>query len=380
MNNGDGYSTFVSLFEMARLWYFNPWNDQALGTDAVHYTPQPLVECLALSGLTLPMWMASEDDYVLVDDDGRKFYETMCHKHTLARPWQGEKIDCCVPWGWSKAVKQVFIDKGVDSSVLPDDALLDQWRSLSHRRLTITAHKFFDTGLEPAEASSLKDCEEALTRWENIIGKYPWSSTGRGLFSGNPQYKTSFLGRCAGAINHQGSVMIEKAFDVVVDFAMLFYVSSPDLVTFKGLSLFNNVRRGYAGNVLTAQDKIQQELTRYISPQILDETQERAMSFIASRIAPFYTGPVGFDMFIYKAPGGKPRDSKNDVKYLLNPCCEINLRYTMGFVALELMKKHLPEGFQGELTVSDHVTLPANALMLNPATAPFRFKVSEGSY
>jgi hypothetical protein len=46
-----------------------------------------------------------------------------------------------------------------------------------------------------------------------------------------------------------------------------------------------------------------------------------------------YFGPVGIDAFVYRAPDGKCR---------LKPIVEINPRYTMGRLTLELMRRTCP--------------------------------------
>jgi hypothetical protein len=46
-----------------------------------------------------------------------------------------------------------------------------------------------------------------------------------------------------------------------------------------------------------------------------------------------YLGPVGIDAFLYRVPGGTVR---------LKPLVEINPRYTMGRLTLELMKQACP--------------------------------------
>jgi hypothetical protein len=51
--------------------------------------------------------------------------------------------------------------------------------------------------------------------------------------------------------------------------------------------------------------------------------------WLETEIAPQYEGPLGIDMFIYRAA-----DS-----YALNPMVEVNFRHTMGHVAIALRGK-----------------------------------------
>lgn len=240
--------------------------------------------------------------------------------------------------------------------------------------MTISAHNYLRTGDSPIEAKNIRECEEALEKFDEVIGKYPWSSSGRGLFSGNKQYRSSFLRRCQGAINHQGSVMIEKKYDVTKDFAMLFFINHQQYVEYKGLSLFANNKRAYNGNILLPQNDIQSILCQYISLDILETTRKNISEFISNFIAPHYIGPVGIDMLIYSDKIGEKTQN-----FRLNPCVEINLRYTMGFVALNLMNKHLPPNFRGAFKISSENFISPIYLSLNPDSSQFRFAVIENN-
>lgn len=315
---------------MAKLWFFNPWNDLALACDSEYYTPPPTALNVAASGETFPLDFASPDDYVLLSPDGIKKWEEMADssQNSIARPWLGEKIDQCEPWGWSKAVRAIFRRAGVEENILPDDEYIGNVRNLCHRRHTIGTHRFFNTDFIPIEASDSGECVEALELWGKVIGKYPWSSTGRGIFSGEERFKDSFLRRCSGSIAHQGSVMIEPAYDVVKDFAMLFYCYKNGSVEFKAYSLFENFKRAYVRNLPFGQDQIEKILTAYVSRQRIEEVKEGMKIYLERLIACRYHGWIGVDMMIYGNPPLTGCRKKNS--YEVNPCVEMNFRYTMG--------------------------------------------------
>lgn len=355
---------------MAKLWYFNPWNDIALASDSVYFTPPPAAKKLAESGSTLPLWFADKNDYVFLDRDGLNFYENLRDKEKFPKPWNGEKVEACCPWGWSKAVRQFFLTIGIEKEILPADSQLDSWRNLSNRRLTIEVHRFLDSEIIPIEAKNVEDCLKSLGIYGEVIGKYPWSSSGRGLFSGSKEYIDSFIRRCQGTINHQGSVMIEKRFTPLKDFAMLFFINEAKEVWFEGFSLFENNKRAYVGNYLLPQKEIFSILCRYVEESVIEQTKNKLLKFISDSIAPYYCGPVGIDMMIYS-----DIDENKSDRYRLNPCVEVNLRYTMGFVALKLMKNHLPTGFQGLFNISSGNITTETILILNPSHSFFHFTI-----
>lgn len=358
---------------MARLWIFNPWNDMALANDSIHYTPPDTALQLAKEGETLPLWLAEPGDYVLMGREGREFYKSLPSSLKLAKPWNGEEVEEFGVWGWSKATRQIFINEGISDRYLPDDATLDRWREMSHRRMTVNAHKFINSPNVPIETLTTEDALNALKKWGDVIGKYPWSSSGRGLFAGSLNHTESFLRRCAGAIRHQGSVIIEPQYKVAVDFAMLFMCKPAGRVEYMGLSLFENNKRAYTGNILMPQEEIFERLTQFIPIENLEKSRELLMRFIAKYISPFYEGPLGIDMFIYK------NSHKDCSSYGLNACVEINLRYTMGFVALNLQNRFLPDGYHGMYRITSHNSRDISStqlfMPLNPQSSAFRFGI-----
>ena len=65
---------------------------------------------------------------------------------------------------------------------------------------------------------------------------------------------------------------------------------------------------------------------RYLSPAIIDQVRERICYHLKDMLQGRYQGPLGVDMMVISADEG----------FLLHPCVEINLRRTMGHVALAL--------------------------------------------
>ena len=67
-------------------------------------------------------------------------------------------------------------------------------------------------------------------------------------------------------------------------------------------------------------------LSRYLSVELLHEIQNKICNELSVLYKNKYKGPFGVDMMIVAQP--------NDGRFLLHPCVEINLRRTMGHVAL----------------------------------------------
>lgn len=57
-----------------------------------------------------------------------------------------------------------------------------------------------------------------------------------------------------------------------------------------------------------------------------------------------YTGYLGVDMLVYRR--------KADNNFAIHPCIEVNLRYTMGMVALRISQKYLAPKARGDMRIT----------------------------
>ena len=98
------------------------------------------------------------------------------------------------------------------------------------------------------------------------------------------------------------------------------------LVCYQGLSLFHTKNGAYIGNLLASEEAKRALMARYLPLELLDNIKQRIIDNVQ---LDDYQGPFGIDMMIVE-------DSEENSKqmFLLHPCVEINLRRTMGHVAL----------------------------------------------
>jgi hypothetical protein len=165
--------------------------------------------------------------------------------------------------------------------------------------------------------------------------KAPWSSSGRGVRYIDGQFTPSVTGFIRNVIHTQGGVMVEPYYNKVKDFGMEFEADAEGRIHYLGLSLFHTVNGAYEGNILATESVKQEMISRYIPACLLDSIKQT----IAERLTlNGYVGPFGIDMMIVK-PGEGNHNSQLSIvnsQLLLHPCVEINLRRTMGHVALSI--------------------------------------------
>jgi hypothetical protein len=216
---------------------------------------------------------------------------------------------------------------GIASELMPSDQQLDDIRNLSHRRTSATLLPQLQTDGtigEAFECTTPDEVEVLLNRYGRVVMKAPWSSSGRGLRFLDVQHTPLQMqaGWLKNLLAAQGSVMVEPFYNKVKDFGMEFSCNDKGEVHYEGLSLFHTANGAYTGNILATENAKQEMISRYVSIELLKETKEKICRLLSPILSGKYTGPFGVDMMITE--GG------------LHPCVEINLRRTMGHVALSL--------------------------------------------
>ena len=124
-----------------------------------------------------------------------------------------------------------------------------------------------------------------------------------------------------------------RVYEKVMDFAMEFTATESG-IRYEGLSLFATNNGAYTGNILATENVKREMISRYYPVCLLDIVREKIIAFLDLAD---YRGPFGIDMMFVRAEGA----SKTS-QLLLHPCVEINLRRTMGHVALAMTKRVNP--------------------------------------
>lgn len=296
----------------------------------------------------LPVLWANQGDAVLVDDVASSYKSLQKAVVALKRycgislPDIGDKLidkldgkmpTSVSPWGWDKALKAQLKRHGVNEEILPSASQLDVVRALSHRRTSavVLAHLQMDETVgEACECSSETDVEAFLKTCDMTVLKAPWSSSGRGLrfVARRSGLLPSVAGWVRNVISTQGCVMAEPLYHKVKDFGMEFVAHDDGHVSYEGLSLFHTANGVYRGNILATESWKLASLGTFVPAELICEIRDRLCQELECCLGGRYVGPLGVDMMVV-ADAGRER-------YLLHPCVEINLRSTMGHVALAI--------------------------------------------
>ena len=319
---------------MTKLYVFNPEHDLALAANLSNFTSPLAGRKLRHDLGYIPALWADDDDYILVDDVklAEEAYgklraelgltpKQFVDKSQLSRLY----INKVQPWGWDLALRSILLRYGVDA--VPSEDEIAVIRQLSHRRqaarLLEKLHMEGVVGVSQ-EADSIDEVKQFLNTHHHIVVKAPWSSSGRGvrfLADAVDGFQERWINN---VIEKQGSVMVEPYYNKVMDFGMEFESDGEGQVSYLGLSLFHTVNGAYTGNIIASEEEKEQML----NVCILDNVKRCICDICSEEFKGKYKGPFGVDMMVVKA------DDEGGV--WLHPCVEINLRRTMGHVALAI--------------------------------------------
>lgn len=334
-----------------KLHIFNPEHDLALASNLRQFTAPHAGRQLRSDLSFIPALWADEGDLVLVDDiDNAR--DKVRHlggdlvdkvefitKVQLAHFIKTEFLDSVHPWGWDLSLKGELEHIGIPEIALPGDAILNKVRAISSRQW---AAEHLQSGVRFVQ--SVAEVKSLVREWGKAVIKAPWSSSGRGVrFVSADEFREgcdypSFERWVGNIIYRQGGVTVEPYYNKVMDFGMEFEMVDGK-VLYRGLSLFDTIKNAYSGNVLCPEDKKEEMMARYVSPERLLQIRQHVIDVMEPALKGIYSGPFGVDMMIYAKEQNLPSDGvSSDVQddFGVNECIEVNLRRTMGHVAIDL--------------------------------------------
>ena len=320
-----------------KLLVFNPEHDLALAANLSNFTaPHAGRQLRADLGFIPAIWAAA-DDYVHVEnveDAERRFlrltrrpFGRFIAKEQICKH-QFSAVDV---WGWDLAIRAFLLRWGIDAAILPSVTQIDDIRQLSHRRY---AMQLLDCLQMPGvigsscETDQIENIIDRLHNGEHLVVKAPWSSSGRGVRFMEGEMNIYDSGWVCHVIEKQGSVMVEPYYNKVKDFGMEFVSDGCGSVSYVGLSLFQTSNGAYTGNILASEEEKESLISYYIPIDLLRIIQQKICTAMGAWLKNRYAGVFGVDMMLIRRDDGDG--------FLLHPCVEINLRRTMGHVAISL--------------------------------------------
>lgn len=346
------------------VFLFNPTCEYAVASGNTWWQPNRLLQKMEADLATLPMFLAQPTDIVLTDTPPPPEFITSFNEfehrlprfvdtHSLVNEAQLRQIALgrLVPWGWSPAAHRLLSPlKNFCFGEFKASPVFEwhhELKELYSRRFAVEILKqllsgrsceyFIHEHFIPEICTVESEIENLVARWGKVMVKAPWSCSGRGLqpITKTPVHPKVFE-KIRGIISHQGFVTVEPYLNKAADLALQFEIRKGK-IRYLGVSNFFTDNKGqYQGNFLNSipPNKYDSETLNFLKhlPETLAESI--ASTLASSRITSFYEGNFGVDTLIF-------RDSEHRLK--VNPCLEINLRQSMGLVALRLEQFVAPD-------------------------------------
>ena len=245
--------------------------------------------------------------------------------HLMRPNKQRRKI---IPWGWNHSLRKRLLLEGVDPATLPSEEELQFIRTHSRREFALEVHSQLSCGgsliIGPdyrIVATCVSEIEAFISANGSAVLKSPLSGSGKGIRFVRERLSESDEGWCRRTLDKQGSVIVERRFDIIKECAMLFECHHEGL-DFIGYSLFESRNGAYSRNILASNKDIEDVIAGHISRNTLTAVRENLISILADTLVGHYEGFLGVDQMICKT--NFP---------IFVPVSEINLRMTMGLIA-----------------------------------------------
>lgn len=375
---------------MNRLHIYNLDHDYALAEGSHNFTPPLKIRRMRNIYSLFPALYADDGDYILYLDsdanslsdketDWSKGYEMF---KNLVRLKNLQVINLpdlshidysnieIQPWGWNKTLIHKLRQYGVPDNSLPKPSYIDIIRKLSHRANSIKILeqiKKFALEIEsdeernillktfykiesPIEISDVDCIHNFLEEYGNLYLKAPWSSSGRGVMFTKELTLEQISQWTHGVIRKQGSAIVEKAYKRKADFASEWVLIKGN-PHFLGFSTFETSPRGkFKANKFGSPEQLARMPLELI--KLNTDFSDFEANLIISKI-------LEAQVFVLKEIFSNYFQTSDNILYLgidmligednvVNPCVEINLRLTMGHVAL-LVSEHISKTDNTEL-------------------------------
>ena len=233
-----------------------------------------------------------------------------------------------IPWGWNHSLKKRLISEGIDPATLPSEEELEFIRNHSRREFALDVHSRINYRCSQVinpdyriVAKSIGEIEAFISANGSAVLKSPLSGSGKGIRFVRERLSESDEGWCRRTLDKQGSVIVERRFEIIKECAMLFECHHEG-IDFIGYSLFESRNGAYTRNILASNEDIEDIISEYISRDTLIAIRESLISILTDTLVGHYEGFLGVDQIICQT------DSP-----ILVPVSEINLRMTMGLIA-----------------------------------------------
>ncbi|APJ02714.1 DUF455 family protein [Silvanigrella aquatica] len=382
----EDYIMQLSVFSSSKgrppcIYYFNPACEQEIARGAIGFTPTKSILNLQNDCCSLMQFISTKDDIVLtsqrpslpflkkLQDCGYHLPEwVLLHKNNSdIKNISQNYISNLQPWGWSPEstnIMKSFLPKLIGKNVFLNEIFKEEFylqyiKSLYSKETA--AKLIIKLKIDLKNIEFLLPEDEDLPKisidlnsvdlnikyflnrrnFRTVVLKAPWGCSGQNML----RVQTHELGTpdknwILNILREQGALIVEPWFEKVVDLSYQAKIlENKTIIPIGSTRFLTDLRGQYKATFLGKKtDDLSSELMKFIYNNYENysgiEEILKATSILVGEylIASKYEGPYGIDAFIYK-------DERAQHGYRLKFLSEINPRFTMGRVALEIGKR-----------------------------------------
>lgn len=252
------------------------------------------------------------------------------------------KINRIQPWAIAPDLNELF----APLSMPPDRAGGTPWTKAHRDRFSKVEQvralgRWMETSHPCDSPEALADAVGDLKyrgHGEAIV-KRAFSTAGSGMHRVNLFDVESFLGRpLSNRILAEGGILLEPAHARVFDFSVQYRIEAGQAHLVGLVEQIISPGGGYRGSFCQVKfcKGMAPDLARFVMEEVLplyEDESPLALDLAAWFGAVNYEGPLGVDAYVHRDADGQ---------LILRPICEVNPRFTMGRVALELRRQIAP--------------------------------------
>ncbi len=308
-----------------RTHYFNPGYEASIERNITQYTPPKMVQRLRIDLQTLPLYYANHEDNVFISSP---LPSSFTHPKMF---FSKDAISDLSPWGWAPELLGIF--RSINAPYPTEDMkyLASRKRSIDFWKLIeqeIVFPSFFQEPIAISECPILQD--------DNWVIKEEFSSSGRGITT---IFATQNINKIIKARRERDKWQsIEPYYPITKEMGYEFVRTTNGEIKYLGKHIAIVCNNTYVGSKIGAIDEDILETT-YPSEKDYISALTKALFSLPLKN---YAGIIGIDTGIIHIA---------NASYII-PSLEINIRPTMGYVALQLQKKYLSKGQKGQFIIT----------------------------
>lgn len=367
----DEFISELEVFERSvgrtpNVFWFCPDAEDAMSinVEGRGYHPSKIMEGLISDLEVLSIFLARRDDVVLMGERPAREYLEKLRRAGFELPeievldegcviladsfLRERKINGLRPWAWCPS-SATMMSPLVENLSGGDQAIDSFW----NEEIRLLFSKSFGAGIArnlgdseiAVSCSSLAEVDEQLQYlrqrgFDEGVVKASFGASGRGLMliKSGENLEGSIRRQVEHVLEKQGEVLVEPWLKRILDFSVQYEMEDAGLRKVGMIRMENDVRGQFRACVHATKfcQGMATELARFLMEEALPNYEEGNLlvQLIEKRLRNAgYRGPVGIDAFVYL---------DGDEALKLKQVCEVNPRYTMGRLTLELSKRVAP--------------------------------------